>query len=62
MRMEYFNKIQCYRPSIEIVDAPVSIDEIALLQDSVDKNMLGRIKFYKFKRNDCSNICKITCG
>lgn len=47
MRMEYFNKIQCYRPSIEIVDAPVSIDEIALLQDSVDKNMLGRIKFYK---------------
>ena len=30
MRMEYFNKIQCYRPSIEIVDAPVSIDEIAL--------------------------------
>ena len=39
MRMEYFNKIQCYRPSIGIVDAPVSIDEIALLQDSVDKNM-----------------------
>ena len=45
MCMEYFNKIQCYRPSIGIVDAPVSIDEIALLQDSVDKNMLGRIKF-----------------
>ena len=31
MRMEYFNKIQCYRPSIEIVDAPVSIDEMQIL-------------------------------
>ena len=50
MRMEYFNKIQCYRPSIEIVDAPVSIDEIALLQDSVDKNMLGRIKFINYSK------------
>ena len=50
MRMEYFNKIQCYRPSIGIVDAPVSIDEIALLQDSVDKNMLGRIKFINYSK------------
>ena len=50
MCMEYFNKIQCYRPSIGIVDAPVSIDEIALLQDSVDKNMLGRIKFINYSK------------
>lgn len=50
MRMEYFNKIQCYKPSIGIVDAPVSIDEVALLQDSVDKNMLGRIKFINYSK------------
>lgn len=43
--MEYFKKLQCYKPKTGIIDAPISIEEIALLQDSVDKNILGRVKF-----------------
>lgn len=62
MRMEYFNKIQCYRPSIGIVDAPVSIDEIALLQDSVDKNMLGRIKFINYSKGTIVAIFVRLCA
>lgn len=50
MRMEYFKKIQCYKPSTGIIDAPISIEEVALLQDSVDKNMLGRIKFINYSK------------
>lgn len=43
--MEYFKKVQCFKPNIGIIDAPIRIEEVALLQNSVDKNMLGRIKF-----------------
>lgn len=50
MSMEYFKKIQCYKPSIGIIDAPVNIEEVALLQDSVDKNILGRIKFINYSK------------
>lgn len=50
MSMEYFKKIQCYKPSIGIIDAPINIEEVALLQDSVDKNMLGRIKFINYSK------------
>lgn len=45
MRMEYFKKLQCYKPKKAIIDSPISIEEIALLQNSVDKDILGRIKF-----------------
>lgn len=44
-RMEYFKKLQCYKPSTGYIDAPVRIEEIALLQDCSDKKILGRIKF-----------------
>lgn len=43
--MEYFKKLQCYKPKTGIIDAPISIEEIALLQNSVDKNIFGRVKF-----------------
>lgn len=43
--MEYFKRIQCYKPTTGVIDSPVRIEEIALLQDSVDKNILGRVKF-----------------
>lgn len=43
--MEYFKKLQCYKPKKAIIDSPISIEEVALLQDSVDKTILGRIKF-----------------
>lgn len=56
IHMEYFKKIQCYKPDIGIIDAPVRIEEIALLQDSVCKNMLGRIKFIN---QSTSNIIAI---
>lgn len=45
MRMEYFKKLQCYKPKKAIIDSPISIEEVALLQNSVDKDILGRIKF-----------------
>lgn len=50
MSMEYFKKIQCYKPGMGIIDAPINIEEVALLQDSVDKNMLGRIKFVNYSK------------
>ena len=31
--MEYFKKLQCYKPKTGIIDAPISLEEIALLQD-----------------------------
>ena len=43
--MEYFKKLQCYKPKKAIIDSPISIEEVALLQNSVDKDILGRIKF-----------------
>ena len=43
--MEYFKKLQCYKPKKAIIDSPISIEEVALLQDTIDKNILGRIKF-----------------
>lgn len=45
MCMEYFKKLQCYKPKKAIIDSPISIEEVALLQNSVDKDILGRIKF-----------------
>lgn len=45
MRMEYFKKLQCYKPREAIIDSPISIEEVTLLQNSVDKDILGRIKF-----------------
>ena len=50
MSMEYFKKIQCYKPGMGTIDAPINIEEVALLQDSVDKNMLGRIKFVNYSK------------
>lgn len=43
--MEYFKKLQCYKPKKAIIDSPISIEEVALLQNSVDKDILGRIRF-----------------
>lgn len=45
MCMEYFKKLQCYKPKKAIIDSPISIEEVDLLQNSVDKDILGRIKF-----------------
>ena len=45
MCMEYFKKLQCYKPKKAIIDSPISIEEVGLLQDTIDKNILGRIKF-----------------
>lgn len=45
MCMEYFKKLQCYKPKKAIIDSPISIEEVALLQNSVDKDILGRIRF-----------------
>ena len=42
--MEYFKKLQCYKPKKAIIDSPISIEEVALLQNSVDKDILGRIR------------------
>lgn len=65
MSMEYFKKIQCYTSINRVVDSPVRIEEIALLQDSIDKNILGRIQFINqsnkniiaiFVKQEASNI------
>ena len=45
MHMEYFKKIQLYKPHTETIDSPVKIEEVALLQDSYSKKILGRVKF-----------------
>lgn len=44
--MKYFREIQKQKKEQTIVDAPVKVDELALLQDTVDKEVLGRIKFF----------------
>lgn len=43
--MEYFKKLQVYVPETGIVDAPVSIEEICIMQEPIEKKILGRISF-----------------
>lgn len=54
--MEYFKKLQCYKPNIGYINAPVRIEEIALLQDSENKNVYGRVKFINQSRENIIGI------
>ncbi len=43
--MEYFKKLSVNTPHQTIIDCPVRIQEIAIIQDTVKKDILGRIIF-----------------
>ena len=42
--MQYFKTLQCYTPQKTILDSPIRVDEIAILQEPYDRNVFGRVQ------------------